>query len=257
MSTWQLTLSKVIFFFTFYRHQIQHYTGQLARDTSKHIKDLNEISTSAGKSKSFHWFFIIEIWTTCKLVCLRIKKFTCQICHGLSIVKISLFWAGIQAEPRPWKLQRERLQADFTEALNRFQVCKSKKIDLRHEFKRMSVIFCRPLNGPKLRRKESSSKKLRVSTFQVAMHKNFTESLKAGKLKKGLQPWWSIWSYLRHSNIISFIIFQQPKLSHRSRRLRFKPYWCRRRASWPSGQDSAYVGGGAEHSTTSGTWKSH
>ena len=26
------------------RHQIQHYTGQLAKDTSKHLKDLNSVS---------------------------------------------------------------------------------------------------------------------------------------------------------------------------------------------------------------------
>lgn len=27
-----------------FRHQVQHYTGQLAKDTSKHLKDLNNFS---------------------------------------------------------------------------------------------------------------------------------------------------------------------------------------------------------------------
>ena len=56
-----------------------HYTGQLAKDTSKHLKDLNNISTgSAGGIAS-------------------------------------------QSEQRQWRLQRERLQEDFTNALNKFQ----------------------------------------------------------------------------------------------------------------------------------------
>ena len=56
-----------------------HYTGQLAKDTSKHLKDLNNISTgSAGGVAS-------------------------------------------QSEQRQWRLQRERLQEDFTNALNKFQ----------------------------------------------------------------------------------------------------------------------------------------
>jgi len=60
-------------------HQVTHYTGQLAKDTSKHLKDLNNISTgSAG---------------------------------GLAS----------QSEQRQWRLQRERLQEDFTNALNKFQ----------------------------------------------------------------------------------------------------------------------------------------
>ncbi len=29
-------------------HQIQHYTGQLAKDTSKHLRDLNAASSGAG-----------------------------------------------------------------------------------------------------------------------------------------------------------------------------------------------------------------
>ena len=62
-----------------FRHQVTHYTGQLAKDTSKHLKDLNNISTgSAG---------------------------------GLAS----------QSEQRQWRLQRERLQEDFTNALNKFQ----------------------------------------------------------------------------------------------------------------------------------------
>ena len=57
-----------------------HYTGQLAKDTSKHLKDLNNISTgsSAGGVAS-------------------------------------------QSEQRQWRLQRERLQEDFPNALNKFQ----------------------------------------------------------------------------------------------------------------------------------------
>ena len=63
----------------FSRHQVTHYTGQLAKDTSKHLKDLNNISTgSAGGVAS-------------------------------------------QSEQRQWRLQRERLQEDFTNALNKFQ----------------------------------------------------------------------------------------------------------------------------------------
>jgi len=54
-------------------HQIQHYTGQLAKDTSKQLKELNGFPPE----------------------------------HAL--------------DPRQWKLQRERLQADFTKALDNFQ----------------------------------------------------------------------------------------------------------------------------------------
>ena len=66
-------------FILLFRHQVTHYTGQLAKDTSKHLKDLNNISTgSAGGVAS-------------------------------------------QSEQRQWRLQRERLQEDFTNALNKFQ----------------------------------------------------------------------------------------------------------------------------------------
>ena len=58
-----------------FRHQVTHYTGQLAKDTSKHLKDLNDISTGSAS----------------------------------------------QSEKRQWRLQRERLQEDFTNALNKFQ----------------------------------------------------------------------------------------------------------------------------------------
>jgi hypothetical protein len=43
-------------FFICSRHQIQHYTGQLAKDTSKHLKDLNALSTGGGASaEERHW----------------------------------------------------------------------------------------------------------------------------------------------------------------------------------------------------------
>jgi len=54
-------------------HQIQHYTGQLAKDTSKQLKELNGYQPEQA------------------------------------------------LDPRQWKLQRERLQADFTKALDNFQ----------------------------------------------------------------------------------------------------------------------------------------
>jgi len=54
-------------------HQIQHYTQQLAKDSSKQLQELN----SYGSQEA--------------------------------------------ADPRQWKLQRERLQADFTRALDNFQ----------------------------------------------------------------------------------------------------------------------------------------
>jgi len=54
-------------------HQIQHYTGQLAKDTSKQLLELNGYAPE----------------------------------HAL--------------DPRQWKLQRERLQSDFTKALDNFQ----------------------------------------------------------------------------------------------------------------------------------------
>jgi len=54
-------------------HQIQHYTGQLAKDTSKQLKDLNNYPPEQA------------------------------------------------LDPRQWKLQRERLQSDFTKALDSFQ----------------------------------------------------------------------------------------------------------------------------------------
>lgn len=52
-------------------HQIQHYTGQLAKDTSKHLQEMN---------------------------------------------------LGAKGEDRQWRMQKERLQNDFTKALNSFQV---------------------------------------------------------------------------------------------------------------------------------------
>merc|ERR1719319_1363132 len=54
-------------------HQIQHYTGQLAKDTSKQLKELNGYPPEQA------------------------------------------------LDPRQWKLQRERLQANFTKALDNFQ----------------------------------------------------------------------------------------------------------------------------------------
>ena len=73
------SLININIFIICFRHQVTHYTGQLAKDTSKHLKDLNNISTgSAG---------------------------------GLAS----------QSEQRQWRLQRERLQEDFTNALNKFQ----------------------------------------------------------------------------------------------------------------------------------------
>merc|ERR1712013_136278 len=54
-------------------HQIQHYTGQLAKDSSKQLKELNNYPPEEA------------------------------------------------LDPRQWKLQRERLQADFTKALDNFQ----------------------------------------------------------------------------------------------------------------------------------------
>ena len=67
------------FLFEIYRHQVTHYTGQLAKDTSKHLKDLSSISTG------------------------------------------SVDGIASQSEQRQWRLQRERLQDDFTTALNKFQ----------------------------------------------------------------------------------------------------------------------------------------
>ena len=54
-------------------HQIQHYTQQLAKDTSKQLKEMNNYPPEDA------------------------------------------------LDPRQWKLQRERLQADFTKALDNFQ----------------------------------------------------------------------------------------------------------------------------------------
>jgi len=54
-------------------HQIQHYTQQLAKDSSKQLQELNSYAAQDA------------------------------------------------ADPRQWKLQRERLQADFTRALDNFQ----------------------------------------------------------------------------------------------------------------------------------------
>ena len=55
------------------RHQIQHYTQQLAKDSSLQLRDLNNYSQEDAM------------------------------------------------DPRQWKLQRERLQHDFTKALDNFQ----------------------------------------------------------------------------------------------------------------------------------------
>lgn len=55
-------------------HTIQHYTGQLAKDTSTHLHELN---------------------------------------NGVATLD--------QSEQRQWRLQKERLQNDFTKALNNFQ----------------------------------------------------------------------------------------------------------------------------------------
>ena len=52
----------------------------MAKDTSKHLKDLNNISTGPAASE-----------------------------------------VASQSEQRQWRLQRERLQEDFTNALNKFQ----------------------------------------------------------------------------------------------------------------------------------------
>ncbi len=36
-------------------HQIQHYTGQLAKDTSKHLHDMNSASSSASGGEQRQW----------------------------------------------------------------------------------------------------------------------------------------------------------------------------------------------------------
>jgi len=54
-------------------HQVQHYTNQLAKDSSKQLKELHDYSAEDA------------------------------------------------LDPRQWKLQRERLQSDFTRALDNFQ----------------------------------------------------------------------------------------------------------------------------------------
>lgn len=63
----------------FYRHQIQHYTQQLAKDTSVHLRDLAILANNSSSSTS-------------------------------------------PGEQRQRKMQRERLQDEFTSALNSFQV---------------------------------------------------------------------------------------------------------------------------------------
>ena len=60
-------------YFLMFRHQIQHYTQQLAKDSSTQLKELNNYSQEDAM------------------------------------------------DPRQWKLQRERLQHDFTKALDNFQ----------------------------------------------------------------------------------------------------------------------------------------
>jgi len=62
----------------FCRHQIQHYTQQLAKDTSVHLRDLAILSNNSGSTSP--------------------------------------------GEQRQRKMQRERLQDEFTSALNSFQV---------------------------------------------------------------------------------------------------------------------------------------
>jgi len=67
-------------------HQIQHYTGQLAKDTSKDLHSLSDgVSTLSLHSLS----------------------------DGVSTLS--------QSEQRQWRLQKERLHNDFTKALNSFQ----------------------------------------------------------------------------------------------------------------------------------------
>lgn len=61
-----------------YRHQIQHYTQQLAKDTSVHLRDLAVLANNSGSTSP--------------------------------------------GEQRQRKMQRERLQDEFTSALNSFQV---------------------------------------------------------------------------------------------------------------------------------------
>jgi len=61
-----------------YRHQIQHYTQQLAKDTSVHLRDLAILANNSGSTSP--------------------------------------------GEQRQRKMQKERLQDEFTSALNSFQV---------------------------------------------------------------------------------------------------------------------------------------
>ena len=41
--------TKLLTAFLYNRHQIQHYTGQLAKDTSKSLKDLGAISLQSSE----------------------------------------------------------------------------------------------------------------------------------------------------------------------------------------------------------------
>lgn len=68
----------IIFCLEFFRHQIQHYTQQLVKDTNVHLRDLATLASNSGSSSP--------------------------------------------GEQRQRKMQKERLQDEFTSALNNFQV---------------------------------------------------------------------------------------------------------------------------------------
>ena len=55
---WEI-LSRFSFILNF-RHQIQHYTNQLAKDTSKQLKDLNNFPPERSLDPRYHYYFVQE-----------------------------------------------------------------------------------------------------------------------------------------------------------------------------------------------------
>ena len=87
--------------------QLQHYTGQLARDTAGQLKQIGDIQVNALKQnhrKLSNFIFLTH-------------KLKSKVFHEM-MQNLSFAVQGLDAKE---KMQKERLQDDFTRALNSFQ----------------------------------------------------------------------------------------------------------------------------------------
>lgn len=106
-------------------HKLQHFTNQLAKDTSSLLKGLTDLPPSLSKSEQVR----VEILEWSQTVIGLTVTFTKR--SGWRLMSIVIDCVFIFQ--RHCKLHRERLMNEFASALNNFQLSQRRQKDLEHE----------------------------------------------------------------------------------------------------------------------------